>query len=153
MNMADVIALLGVLLPVIAPFVGWGFMRLSSMLPANRRQELSALAELVVHGVQQQSNGGWTNDEKYDAASQALVQLAAKAGYKVSLTEVRLLIESAVLVGKNFGTLQPAQPVVSQSASPNDADSSRDPGQDIAEDMPIPEPAAVTPAAMSAGIL
>jgi autotransporter translocation and assembly factor TamB len=151
MNMADVIALLGVLLPVIAPFVGWGFMRLSAMLPANRRQELSSLAELVVHGVHQQANGGWSNDEKYDAASQALVQLAAKAGYKVSLVEVRMLIESAVLVGKRFGAL--SSPAEAQPVAPNDEDSTRDPGQDLAEDMPIPEPVAVTPAAMSAGIL
>lgn len=118
-SVGDAISLLGILSPLLFPLAAALVGRVVALLPQNRQAQLQAAATIVVHGVEQQSNGGWTNDQKLNAAQQGLSLLAARFGYKLSEDEARLFIESGVALMK---LASGATSQASGAQSPNGAD-------------------------------
>jgi hypothetical protein len=110
-SVGDAISLLGILSPLLFPLAAALVGRVVALLPQNRQAQLAQAATIVVHGVEQQSNGGWSNDDKLAAAQGGLTLLAGKFGYKLSANEARLFIESAVALMKVAqGALAPSAP-------------------------------------------
>ena len=88
--------------PVLLPVGVWLAAFVVRHIPGNRFGQLKTLAAQVVQSVEQQSNGAFTNEQKYEAASKGLTLLAARFGYRVNEAEVRLLIEGAVAEFKSL---------------------------------------------------
>lgn len=101
-----------ILIPVGVWLLAW----LVRHLPSKRFAQLKQLASHVVPAIEQQANGAWSNEQKYEAASKALTLLAARFGYRVSDAEARLLIEGAVAEFKSLA----ASTSVAPSYPPSD---------------------------------
>src|SRR5262245_55546946 len=101
------------LISALAPFLFALAQLLVSKLPANRQSQVLQLAGIAVHSIEQQANGGWSSEQKYAAAAQALEALAKAAGLKVNDAEAKAFIEAAVLA------LHGVQSVVSKRSAPD----------------------------------
>lgn len=96
--------------PILLPLSAWVISLIYRHIPSQRFAKLQQIASTVVPAVQQQANGGWTNEQKYNAAAQAVNLLAAKFGYRVSEAEVKVLIEGAVAGFKSLTASTSAAP-------------------------------------------
>lgn len=100
--------------PLLLPFGVWLAGVVVRHIPSKRFGQLQTLAMHTVKSVEQQSNGAYTNEQKYEAASKGLTLLAARFGYRVNDAEAKLLIEGAVA---EFKTLAPSTSVVPSSVA------------------------------------
>lgn len=96
--------------PLLLPVGVWLLSFIIRHLPSNRFSKLQQLAAKVIPAIEQQANGTYTNEQKYEAASKALTLLAARFGYRVNEAEVRLLIEGAVSEFKSLKSSTSAAP-------------------------------------------
>lgn len=96
MNLFSILVMLQPYSPILLPVAVYLVGLLVRHLPSNRLGKLQKFALTAVRSAEQQSNGAFTNEEKYNAAAQGLSLLAARFGYHVNAAEAKLLIEAAV---------------------------------------------------------
>lgn len=104
--------------PILLPVGAYLIALVIHHIPGTRLAKLQQIASTVVPAIEQQANGGWTNEQKYNAAAQAVNLLAAKFGYRVNPAEVKLLIEGAVA---GFKSLESSTSVLSASSTAQSA--------------------------------